>query len=300
MIRLLLALVLAAPVLAEEERAAEVEEYLARDDAGPPPVAPPSRGVRFRPINPTDPTQFDRGLGVGFEWVSLSGGEGDLIFLNLTASQPFGRDDQMRLALLLPFGTSDTRTASSGVGIGDVRVNAAWRPFEAESREATFQAWSLELDVLFPTGSARRSLGAGDWVVAPATWFKLRTKSMFWYAGLRWLYGDRVNPAGIRGFNIPGSDAFANTTARERLSALNVELSAAWEFDRRKSPVHWFAITADYTANLEGSKNQMLLLKTKLGREISDQWSFDLDFWFPLAGERTQSFTLRFVFVWEF
>ena len=109
-----------------------------------------------------------------------------------------------------------------------------------------------------------------------------------------------MNVAGIRGFNIPGTDRVFNSTQRTNLNALNVELSFAWEFDRKKSPVHWFAITPDWTSNFAGEKNNVLILKTRLGRAIADTWSFDMDFWFPIAGERTQDFTLRFAFIWEF
>jgi hypothetical protein len=272
-----------------EEREEAVEDYLAPDGSS-----------IFEAINPSDPTQFDRGVQLGAEWVDLAGSEGDLILFHLGASQPLGARSEFRVAFDLPLGGSDTATASSSFGLADLRLNLAWRPFEAGNEQSVFAAWSLEVDLTFPTGSASKSLGAGDWVVAPAAVFKWRTRTMSFYLTTRWLYADGVNVAGIRGFNIPGTDAFYNSSVRTDLNAPDVEFSFAWEFDRKNSPVHWFAITPDWTSNFAGDKNNVLILKTRLGRAIADTWYFDMDFWVPIAGERTQDFTLRFAFIWEF
>lgn len=251
-------------------------------------------------IDPTDPTRFDPGFRIGAEWVNLSRGEGDLILFHLAGSQPLGGREQFLVEIDLPFGFSDTEAAGSAVGFGDLRLAAAWRPWEAKDPDRGFAAFSLRADVLFPTGSGSRSLGADDWVVAPSASFKWRWRAVSIYLTGRWIHGSGVNVAGIRWFNVPGVDAASNATSRTDLDALNVELSFAWNFESRESPVHWFAITPDWTSNLSGDRNDVIILKTRLGRTLSDHWSFNLDFWFPITGERTQSFTLNFAFVWNF
>jgi len=282
---LLLLLALSAP----ESREEAVEDYV-----------DPGRGSQPAVFDPTDPTRPSRGLWLGAEWVDLARGEGEIYMFHLAAAQPLGNREQFGLEFDLPFGFSDTDRAGSEVGLGDIRLALAWRAWEAADPDAAFQAFAVRADVTIPTGSDSRSLGAGDWVVAPAMTFQWRTRRLRYSLTTRWIYADGINVSGIRGFNIPGVDAASNTASRSDLNALDLELSVSWEFDRKTSAVHWFSITPDWTSNFAGDRNDVLILKTRIGREIGRNWSFDLDFWFPLAGERTQSFTLRFAFVWEF
>jgi len=282
------ALVLLVALGSAQTRGEAVEEYLRE---------PSTAVVAF---DPTDPTRPNRGLILGAEWVSLARSEGDIVLFHLGALQPLGPREQWSVEFDLPFGWSDTRSAGTGAGLGDIRLAGAWRPWTAEDDGSFVRGIALRCDVLVPTGSGSRSLGADSWVYAPAVSAKFGAGAVSAVATARWLAASSVNVAGIRGFNVPGVDALSNTTSRSDLDALNLELAFAWEFDRRTSPVHWFAITPDWTFNRAGDRNDMLILKTRLGRGVAEGWSFDLDFWFPVLGERTQSFTLRFAFVWEF
>lgn len=281
--------VLLLAFLAGESRDEAVEGYLE-----------PRPGSAEAAFDPTDPTRVNRGLWIGAEWIDLTRGEGEIFMFHLAAAQPLGARDRFGVEIDLPFGFSDTDRAGSRVGLGDLRLAFSGRAWEAADPGAALQVVSLRADLMFPTGSASRSLGAGDWVVAPAMTLQWRMRQVRCDVTARWIYADGVNVSGIRGFNIPGVDALSNTASRSDLNALDLEASFAWEFDRPDSPVHWFSITPDWTSNFAGDRNNVLLLKTRIGRAISRDWYFDLDFWFPIFGERTQSFTLRFAFVWEF
>jgi len=310
---ILLLLLLAPPALAVApqdeslETAIEeaIESYLQsfrerRVDLGTM-LAVADRGSRSDVFSPADPTQFARAIDFTLEWVNLRGGDGNITFLHTTWSQPLGESEQFQFVLDVPIGYSNTDSVGDHFGIGDVRIQFAWHPWDApDPRDAWFLAWTLQADLLIPTGSESDGLGGGDWLVAPAAVFKFQVSRTLLYLTTRWLYADSIRPANVRGFNVPGNDIGPNTRSKTRLSALNVELAAAWEFDRRKNAVHWFALTADYSANLVGNENSLMLLKARIGRSIGDTFSVDLDLWFPLFGERTYDLTFRLTFYWEF
>ena len=280
--RWLIALLLIAttPLAAEEQRSDAIDAYLESD------------------FTLTDPTRFSRSGGALFEWVNLSGGEGDLYFLHGEVSQALGADDEFGFLLDVPVGYSDTNTVGSNFGLGDILLRLAWSPGKSFGSE--FVGWVLHFDVVFPTGNAGDALGGGDWIFAPAGIFKFRWGKAFVYLTARWLWADSVRPAGVRWFNVPGLDNVPNTIGTTRLNELNVEASFVWEFDRRTAPIHWFAITIDFAQNFAGEENNLTLLKLRLGRALADTLSVDLDLWAPLFGERTMDLTFRLALVWEF
>jgi len=264
-------------------------------------LAVANRGTLGDAFSPTDPTQFARALAFTLEWVNLSGGEGNIAFVHTTWSQPLGQNEEFLVLLDVPIGYADTTTVGDHFGIGDVLLRLAWRPWDVrDPKDAAFLAWSIQFDLLMPTGSESKALGGGDWVVAPAAVFKFQYRNVLLYLTTRWIYADSVRPAGVRGFNIPGVDFGDNTRESTRVSALNLELAAVWEFDRGKNAIHWLELAADYAQNFAGDENNLLLLKTRLGRRISDTLYVDLDLWFPLLGERTANLTFRLTIYWEF
>ena len=294
LLSLLLPLLLAAPLaFAAEEpetRADAIDLYLQQS-------AVFSAGAQ-PDFSLTDPTRFGRSGGPTFEWVNLSGGEGDIYLLHGEVTQSLGAKKQFGFLLDVPVGYADTNTVGNNFGFGDILLRFAWRP---DSRgKGAFLGWALHFDVVFPTGNAGDALGGGDWIFAPAGIFKFKWAKAFVYLTARWLWADSVRPGGVRWFNVPGLDVVPNTIGTTRLSELNVEASFVWEFDRAKNPVHWFAITLDYGKNFADEKNDLLLGKVRLGRALADTVYVDLDMWFPIAGERTMDLTFRLALVWEF
>jgi len=312
-IRLLVLLLLGAPLWAASPRNEALEEaiesYLrtlheGRVDLGTM-LAVANRGTLGEAFAPADPTQFARALSFTLEWVKFAGDEGDVALLHTTWSQPLGQNEEFRLLLDLPIGYADTSTVGDGFGLGDVRIQFAWRPWDApDPKDAKFLAWTLQVDLLMPTGRETRALGGGDWLVAPAAVFKFQFSRTLLYLTTRWIYADAVLPAGVRGFNIPGnihgSDSGPNTRTKTRVNELNLELTAAWEFDRRKNAIHWTTLTIDYGQNFAGNENSMVIGKARIGRRVSETLYVDLDLWFPLFGERTFDLTFRFAVYWEF
>ena len=114
------------------------------------------------------------------------------------------------------------------------------------------------------------------------------------------LFADSVRPAGVRWFTVPGLDTLPNTIGTTGLSALNLEASFTWEFDRARDPVHWFAINVDFTKNFVDEKNALMQMELRLGRALADTVYIDLELWFPLFGDRTMDLTFRLGLVWEF
>jgi len=260
-----------------------------------------NRGTLGESFAPTDPTQFARAIAFTLEWVNLSGNEGNIAFLHTTWSQPLGQNEEFRLLLDIPLGYVDSDVVGDNFGLGDLRLQFAWRPWDSrDPTDATFLAWSVMVDLLMPTGSESKALGGGDWLVAPAAVFKFQVKRVLLYLTTRWIYADSVRPAGVRGFNIPGVDSGFNTRTATQVNELNLELSAVWEFDRRKNAIHWFELAADYAHNFAGDENSMLIGRTRLGRRLSETLFVDLDLWFPLVGDRTFNLTFRLAIYWEF
>ena len=262
---------------------------------------PPPRGTLGEAFAPADPTQFARGLAFALEWVNLEDGDGNIAFVRTTWSQPLGADDRFRLLIDLPVGYADTDSVGDHFGLGDLRLQFAWRPWDApDPKDAWFLAWTLQADLLMPTGSKSKGLGGGDWLVAPAAVFKFRVSRTLLYLTTRWLYADSIRPANVRGFTVPGNDAGLDTRTPTRLNALDLELTAAWEFDRNRNAIHWVTLAVDYAHNFAGDENSLMLLKARVGRRVSETLYVDLDLWFPVLGERTFDLTFRLSLYWEF